>query len=427
MEMPPKTRTKHHVHQHPPDSDSDSDIFAKPRVPFQERAGPSLSTKSTKQNKKGVSGQKAVTKTDGLELGPACRTRVGYGNTNGKDVRTTTTTCLPCSKSSAFNSTSNTPNPNPNPDEDEDEDEDGGAEREPELEPISLPSYTCTCTVLTPVTHSDGIGTDKYGVGDDSQFRPREVCRSNNCHDCHDHDRVRVRKQRRNSSNSNSSRPQRVQLLSDSEISVLDLGPSLRVPTSGGTSCCCCCTPEAEYCDKVQNDSVISTNSESEMIVLGGGSDAITSTNGAQNPNLPTQEKKDHAYERDVRKTSTFSEQRIGECSHCGNAGGYRSSASGHALVAPETGDVRTRLCKFDGAGDHECDCDFQSYDYDYGYGEDTPSAFTTAASTTRSTMATATTISSPVLAPLKTTREEPLPPPAGPEKTQSRPRKTDF
>lgn len=80
-----------------------------------------------------------------------------------------------------------------------------------------------------------------------------------------------------------------------------------------------------------------------------------------------------------------------------------------------------------DGTGDHECDCDYQreyddyDYDYGYGYGEDggdRHDEFTPIVS------ATTTTVLSPILAPLKTTSEEP----PGAERTQcGGPRRAHF
>ena len=296
------------------------------------------------------------------EEGPATRSRPGdrngdgNGNGNGttmtRTTRPKTTTCLPCwTTISALNSTFNNSEP-------ETEYAYSGAEP----------------TSITPTTtNAIHIGTDKYG-GNDSQSRPK-------------------------GSSSNSS-VQRVQLLSDSEISVLDLGPSLRVSRAS-------CTPDGE--GMVQKDST-SRSSSSELGIELRGAVPITSTIGPRSTTTSTTptETKEHAYGSESRQTSTFTEQWIGECDHCGNSCGYRSSTSGNSLVAPKTGDARMRRCKVDGAGDHvcECDCDYKDYDYDYDYGyrEDrgdrrnkfTPSMFT---------VTTTNAISSPVLAPLKTTR----------------------
>lgn len=383
--MLPRTRKKH-----PPD------IFAKPRLPFQERTGPSSSEgqqvfpyQQGHGNSEEISGRKALSRAEKRErrdrgeegpcwppppeLEPASRSRPGNGkgNGNGTTMTRTTTTCLPCSTPSAFNPTSNTPvSSNP-------KSKYGGAE------PTSITPTTST-TTASAITHYD---PDKYG--DDGQFPPK--CSSN----CYIH----------------KSSAQRVQLLSDSEISVLDLGPSLRV--SGAS-----CTPDAD--DMVQKNSM--SSSESEILLR----DAvpITSTTSPRSTSV----NKEHAYGHDIRKTSTFKEQRNGECGHCGNSSGYKdeakrgygSSASGNTL-APETGDARMRRCKIDGAGDHECDCDYQcEYDvYGYGYGGDggdRHDEFTPIVSAT-------TTVSSPILSPLKTTREEP----PGAERTQLRPRRAHF
>lgn len=194
---------------------------------------------------------------------------------------------------------------------------------------------------------------------------------------------------------------QRSQLVSDSEISVLDLGPSLNAGDAAVPV-----PVTAPGAGVIQ----VGAGSESE-IALGEATTIPISTNTSSA--ATTTKQGGHGYGRDVRGVSFASapEESSGELAHYGDGGdgddarrGYGSSTSG----SPDTGEMKKQQPgQSDGSDDRECEFDCQNeyvygygYSFDYGHVGDGGEHGAKREDTTPA-------ISSPVLAPLKTTRKE--------------------
>lgn len=203
------------------------------------------------------------------------------------------------------------------------------------------------------------------------------------------------------------SQSQHSQLISDSEISVLDLGPSLNVDDAAVT------VPAPGACAGAGAGVIQMRAGSKSGLELGDSTSGGTTKQGV------------YAYGRDMRRISTSAAKKgSGELANYGDGGAGDDAECGYGLSTSasdmlETGDVK-QLWELDGAHGRECDYDYQrEYDFGYGYGysygygygyrgddDGHDTEYENKTVTTQHENKTAT-ISSPILAPLKTTRKE--------------------
>lgn len=199
---------------------------------------------------------------------------------------------------------------------------------------------------------------------------------------------------------------QRSQLVSDSEISVLDLGPSLSVSDA------------AVPVPVTAPGAGVGVGVGAGVIQMGAGSEsdielgeATTTIPISTTPSAATTKQGGYGYGCDVRGVSIASapEESSGELAHYGDGGdgdgcGCGSSKNG----SPDTGEIKKQQpWVFDGSDDRECEFDCQD-EYDYGYGYNFDYGYVGNGDEHGAKHEDTTpAISSPVLAPLKTTRKE--------------------